>query len=68
MFELRWLVTPADPKTFTDEKRVLQYRRVEKIVRDVKGTGWFSRPQIVETAIWGEWQDVPMVANSTGIS
>lgn len=57
MFELRWVVDPR-----SDAHRVLQYRRVEKIVRDVKGTGWFSRPQIVETAIWGDWRDAPEVA------
>jgi hypothetical protein len=48
MIELRWLVTPADPQTFTDEKRVLQYRVPE--------------PNIADWSKWGPWRDVPSVA------
>ena len=56
MFELRWVVDPR-----SDAHRVLQYRRVEKIVRDIRRAKWWARPQMVETAVWGEWKDVPEV-------
>ena len=66
MLELRWLDRQYEdlkdwdtvgPKT----ARVLQYRRVAKVVRDIKHDHWWSRPTITETAVWSEWADVPVV-------
>jgi hypothetical protein len=55
MFELRLV------RGKRSRKDILEFRRVEKIVRDVYHPHWWSGPHIKETAIWSEWKPVPIV-------
>lgn len=52
MIEMRWKIIPADPKTFTDQQRILQYRY--KYPKE--GSRVTADPMTDWT--WSEWQDV----------